>query len=72
MKKLLLLLLSVPLIFSCGENLDKEITKAMIDDKLLKLKGIEDTQKISKSTNSKVFIIGDGDGDLPIILGGDN
>ena len=32
MKKLLLLLLCVPLIFSCGENLDKEITKAMIDD----------------------------------------
>jgi len=32
MKKLLLLLLCVPLIFSCGGNLDKEITKAMIDD----------------------------------------
>ena len=32
MKKLLLILLCVPLMFSCGENLDKEITKAMLDD----------------------------------------
>ena len=28
------------------------------------------TQEISKSENSKVIVIGNGDGDLPIILGG--
>ena len=30
----------------------------------------EATQEISKSPNSKVIVIGNGDGDLPIILGG--
>tara|TARA_B110000196_G_scaffold287257_1_gene271468 strand:+ start:683 stop:1114 length:432 start_codon:yes stop_codon:yes gene_type:complete len=32
---------------------------------------IEDSQEISKSTKSKVIVIGNGDGDLPIILGGE-
>ena len=32
MKKLLLILLCVPLIFSCGNNLDKEITTEMLND----------------------------------------
>jgi hypothetical protein len=31
---------------------------------------VEATQEIAKSTNSKVIVIGNGDGDLPIILGG--
>ena len=32
MKKLLLILLCLPLLFSCGDNLDKEITTEMRDD----------------------------------------
>ena len=34
------------------------------------IKGVEATQEIAKSPNSKVIVIGNGDGDLPIILGG--
>ncbi len=37
----------------------------------LKWKGIEATQKIAESPNSKVIVVGNGSGDLPIILGGD-
>ena len=32
---------------------------------------VETTQEIAKSQNSKVIVIGNGDGDLPIILGSD-
>ncbi len=32
MKKILLILLCLPLLFSCGGNLDKEITTEMMDD----------------------------------------
>ena len=32
MKKLLLVLIALPLLFSCGGSLDKEITNAMLDD----------------------------------------
>ena len=32
MKKLLLILLCLPMIFSCGNNLDKEITTEMLND----------------------------------------
>ena len=37
---------------------------------ILQFKGIEATKEIAKSTNAKVIVIGNGDGDLPIILGG--
>jgi len=36
----------------------------------LKWKGIEATQEIAESPNTKVVIIGNSSGDLPIILGG--
>ena len=36
---------------------------------ILKDKGIEATLKLSESNNSKVIVIGSGDGGLPIILG---
>ena len=49
----------------------KIVTKT-ITPQLLKWKGVEATQELSKSPNSKVIVIGNGDGDLPIILGGDN
>ena len=48
----------------------QEIVNKTITPQLLKWKGVEATQEIAKSTNSKVIVIGNGDGDLPIILGG--
>lgn len=49
----------------------QRIVSEGISDKLLKWKGIEATQDLAKSTNSKVVIIGSGKDGLPIILGGD-
>jgi regulator of protease activity HflC (stomatin/prohibitin superfamily) len=48
----------------------QKIVNRTITPQLLKWKGVEATQEISKSANSKVIVIGNGDGDLPIILGG--
>ena len=48
----------------------QQIVNRTITPQLLKWKGVEATQEIAKSTNSKVIVIGNGDGDLPIILGG--
>ena len=48
----------------------QKIVNQTITPQLLKWKGVEATQEIAKSTNSKVIVIGNGDGDLPIILGG--
>jgi prohibitin 1 len=48
----------------------QRIVNQTITPQLLKWKGVEATQEIAKSTNSKVIVIGNGDGDLPIILGG--
>jgi len=48
----------------------QKIVTRTITPQLLKWKGVEATQEISKSANSKVIVIGNGDGDLPIILGG--
>lgn len=39
-----------------------------LNDKLLQWKGIEATQELAKSPNSKVVIIGSGKGGLPVIL----
>ena len=48
----------------------QKIVNRTITPQWLKWKGVEATQEISKSQNSKVIVIGNGDGDLPIILGG--
>ena len=48
----------------------QKIITRTITPQLLKWKGIEATQEIAKSPNSKVVVIGNGEGDLPIILGG--
>ena len=48
----------------------QRIVNKTITPQLLKWKGVEATQEIAKSTNSKVIVVGNGDGDLPIILGG--
>ena len=48
----------------------QQIVNRTITPQLQRWKGVEATQEISKSPNSKVIVIGNGDGDLPIILGG--
>lgn len=48
----------------------QDIVSEGISEKLLKWKGIEATLELSKSTNTKVVVIGQGDEGLPIILGG--
>ncbi len=42
-----------------------------ISEKLLRWKGIEATERIARSPNAKVIVIGAGEGGLPLILGGD-
>ncbi|GEQ86252.1 membrane protein [Patiriisocius marinistellae] len=46
-----------------------KILSASLTDKILQDKGIDATMKLSESPNSKVIVIGGGDGGLPIILG---
>jgi len=45
------------------------ILSASLTDKILQDKGIEATNKLAESPNSKVVIIGSGDSGMPIILG---
>ena len=49
----------------------QEIVSKGISEQLLKWKGIEATEKLANSQNSKVIVIGSGKEGLPIILGGD-
>lgn len=51
-----------------GEATANKIINSSLTDELLKMRGIEATQQLSQSPNSKVVIIGGSDG-LPIILG---
>jgi len=48
----------------------QKIVSSGITQDLLRWKGIEATQKIAESPNTKIVVIGNGEGDLPIILGG--
>ncbi len=47
----------------------QDIVSEGISDKLLRWKGIEATLELSKSSNAKVVVIGQGDDGLPLILG---
>jgi prohibitin 1 len=49
----------------------QRIVAAGISPALLEWKGIEATEKLAQSQNSKVVVIGSGRNGLPIILGGD-
>jgi prohibitin 1 len=49
----------------------QDIVSKGISEQVLKWKGIEATEKLASSPNSKVVIIGSGKDGLPIILGGD-
>jgi regulator of protease activity HflC (stomatin/prohibitin superfamily) len=48
----------------------QDIVSKGISDQLLKWKGIEATEKLANSSNSKVVVIGSGKDGLPLILGG--
>jgi regulator of protease activity HflC (stomatin/prohibitin superfamily) len=50
----------------------QRIVAAGISPALLEWKGIEATEKLAASQNSKVVVIGSGKNGLPIILGGDS
>ncbi len=52
-----------------GKAAANRILSASLTDKILQEKGIEATMKLSESPNSKVIVIGGGEGGLPIILG---
>ncbi|HEX2867299.1 MAG TPA: prohibitin family protein [Ignavibacteriales bacterium] len=49
----------------------QEIVSKGISAQLLKWKGIEATEKLANSPNSKIIVIGSGKEGLPVILGGD-
>lgn len=53
-----------------GKAAANRILSASITDKILKEKGISATEELAKSSNSKIIVIGGGDGGLPIILNG--
>lgn len=48
----------------------QDIVSKGISDQLLKWKGIEATEKLASSNNSKIVVIGSGKDGLPLILGG--
>ncbi len=52
-----------------GKSDANRILSQSLNDQILKDKGIEATLELSKSPNSKVIVIGSGDGGLPLILG---
>ncbi len=54
-----------------GEATANQIINSSLTNNLLKMRGIEATQQLSNSPNSKVIVIGNGDNGMPIILGGD-
>lgn len=52
-----------------GKAKANQILSASLTDKILQEKGIQATIELSKSSNSKVIVIGSGKDGLPIILG---
>ena len=48
----------------------QDIVSKGISDQLLQWKGIEATEKLANSSNTKVIVIGSGKNGLPLILGG--
>mgnify|MGYP006278736165 CR=1 FL=1 len=53
-----------------GEAQANKIINSSLTDELLKMRGIEATQTLVNSQNSKIIVIGGGDSGLPLILGG--
>ncbi|HLZ17111.1 MAG TPA: SPFH domain-containing protein, partial [Cyclobacteriaceae bacterium] len=52
-----------------GESRANNIINNSLSDKLLKMRGIEATLELSKSSNTKVIVIGSGKDGMPLILG---
>ena len=52
-----------------GTAVANKILSESLTEKVLKEKGIQATLELSKSTNSKVIVIGNGESGMPIILG---
>jgi regulator of protease activity HflC (stomatin/prohibitin superfamily) len=52
-----------------GKARANRILSESLNDKILREKGIQATVELSKSTNSKVIVIGSGDSGMPLILG---
>ena len=52
-----------------GKAESNRILSASLTDKILQDKGIDATIKLSESPNTKIIVIGSGDGGLPLILG---
>src|SRR5690554_6547261 len=52
-----------------GKSRANSILSASLTEKILKEKGIQATVKLAESPNSKVIVIGSGEGGLPLILG---
>lgn len=52
-----------------GESRANNIINNSLTSNLLKMRGIEATLELSKSPNTKVIVIGAGDGGMPLILG---
>ena len=52
-----------------GEAQANRIVNSSLTPNLLKMRGIEATLKLAESQNSKVVVIGQGEGGLPLILG---
>lgn len=50
----------------------QQIVSEGINEQLLRWKGIEATESLAKSQNTKIVVIGSGKDGLPIILGGNN
>jgi len=55
-----------------GESAANKIINNSLTPQLLKMRGIEATLELSKSSNSKTIIIGSGKDGMPLILGGNN
>ncbi len=53
-----------------GESNANKIINSSLTDNLLKMRGIEATQELANSPNTKVVIVGSGKDGLPLILGG--
>jgi len=53
-----------------GEAVANKIINSSLTDELLKMRGIEATQQLANSPNSKVIVIGGGKDGLPLILNG--
>jgi len=60
---------AIKLIQASAEAEYNKKVQPTLTKEILQWKGIEATQEIAKSPNSKVIVIGNGEGDLPIILG---